>query len=74
MIRKKKKQPPNVIHIRPNLPSLDEATVILADFPDLESHVGMISATNFILIMHDKDKPCFVCNQIESKKDAGIVF
>ena len=54
------------IHIRPNIKNIDETILICNDYSELKSHVIMLSATNFTIIMHDKKYKCFVCNQISS--------
>lgn len=53
------------IHIRPNVGSIEEVDVICKSYPNLRSHVIMLSMSNYLVVMHEKSYKCFICHQIK---------
>lgn len=53
----------NTIHIRPNVGSVEEAQYRVIQYQHLYSHIVMLSAHNFLIIMHHPDHECFICRQ-----------
>lgn len=52
------------IHIRPNLKDVDDAVVICNKNKQYKTHVVMISMSNYMVLMHDKEHTCFICKQV----------
>ena len=58
------------IHIRPSLGSVQEAQYAAERMPpNQHTHIVMISIQNFLIISHDREHHCFICNQTSS---AGV--
>ena len=53
----------DTIHIRPSLDDVEEAMYHTTEHPEHHSHIVMVSANNFLVIMHHPDHKCFVCIQ-----------
>lgn len=56
----------NTIHIRPSLGSIQEAQYELSRIPlELHSHIVMMTMHKFLIVSHDKDHQCFICQRTE---------
>lgn len=63
------------IHIRPSLGSVEEAMYNADLHPLLHSHIVMVTANNFLVIMHHPDHKCFVCEQTgQSDKQEKYIY
>ena len=52
------------IHIRPNLDCVEEAVIVCDENDQYKTHVIMLSMSNYMVLMHDKEYSCFICNQV----------